>query len=101
MSAAMKRALRTLIQAAIAAAGAGGLNVALSGLEAPLIATVQLFLTGLVSQTQNALENSGKIPSYLKPSVAVAAADAKAEIAKEAEKVRRVLHAPGHEPPAK
>lgn len=102
MSAAMSRALRTLIQAAIAAAGTGGLNVALSGLGTPLIATLQIFLTGVVSHLQNALENSGKIPPYLKPAVAVAVADVNAEIVKEADVARRVLHAPGHEdPPAK
>lgn len=67
MTPALQRALRTLLQAAVAAVGAVSLNAIFSGLDPQVIGSLQVMLTAGVSHLQNMLEDSGTVPAILKP----------------------------------
>lgn len=66
MNDAQKRALRTLIQAALAVLATGVLAVALPGDFGKWATALTALLTVVFSAIQNALEDNGTIPTVLK-----------------------------------
>lgn len=66
MTPAIQRALRTLLQAAVAALGAVSVNAVFHGLDPAILGMMQVMLTAFVSQLQNALEDAEAIPTILK-----------------------------------
>lgn len=66
MSDALRRAIRTLLQAILGALGAGALNVLFKGLDPEILAIIGIVLTTIITQIQNALEDTGAIPAFLK-----------------------------------
>lgn len=65
MSDAMKRALRTLLQAVAGAVSAGVLDQ-IDVMPADWVPIAAVVLTTLIAQAQNMLEDSGTIPTVLK-----------------------------------
>lgn len=62
-----RRALRTLLQAAVGAIGAGLINLlAPKGISPEWLAVIGVVLTTLFTQIQNSLEDAGTIPALLK-----------------------------------
>lgn len=71
MTPALSRAVRTLLQGAVAALGTLSLNTLFKGVDPVMIGGFQVALTAMVSQLQNALEDSGTVPMLLKPKIVV------------------------------
>lgn len=67
ISPALARAVRTLLQAAVAALGTVSLDAVFHGLDPQVIGLLQVVLTAAVSQLHNMLEDSGAVPTLLKP----------------------------------
>lgn len=103
MTPALSRALRTLAQGLIAALGTLSLNTIFKGVDPVMIGGFQVALTAMVSQLQNALEDSGTVPTFLKPKPVVPPPDPPAPPDPPvvvAPAARRVLKAPAKAKPA-